>query len=105
VDNIRIVTIASASPVVAPSTGNANGFRFNIVDSGFATPATNTITLTMDGAVVTPTAITQTGNPGGGTGVTIVGYQNPNLLLAPGSTHTNTVHFTGPTFNGAVDAT
>jgi Concanavalin A-like lectin/glucanases superfamily len=105
VDNIRIITFASAAPVVAPSTANANGFRFNIIDSGFATPDTNTITMTLDGVTVTPTAITQSGFPGGGNGVTTVGYQNTSLLLAAGSTHTNTVHFTGSTFSGAVDAT
>jgi hypothetical protein len=105
VDNIRIVTFASAGPVVGPSTGNANGFRVNIIDSGFATPDTNTITLNLDGATVIPTAITQTGSPGGGNGVTTVGYQNTSLLLAAGTSHTNTVHFTGSTFNGAVDVT
>ncbi|MDB6111660.1 MAG: hypothetical protein JWR69_3410 [Pedosphaera sp.] len=105
VDNISIITIASSSPVVGPTTGKADGFRFNIIDSGFATPDTNTITLKLDGAPVAVTAITQTGSPGGGNGVTIVGYQNTSLLFAPGSTHTNIVHFTGSTFNGAVDAT
>jgi hypothetical protein len=105
IDNIRIVTIAPGTPVVAPPVGNANGFRLNIIDSGFATPDTNTITLKLDGATVTPTAISQSGSPGGGSGVTTVGYQNINLLLAPGSTHTSIVHFTGSTFNGPVDAT
>ena len=105
IDNIRIVTIAPGTPVVGPSSGNANGFKFSIVDSGFATPSTNTITLKLDGASVTPTAITQTGNPGGGNGVTTVGYQNVGILLAPGSVHTNIVHFTGTTFNGSVDVT
>ncbi|MEO6033724.1 MAG: hypothetical protein ABIQ35_00555, partial [Verrucomicrobiota bacterium] len=104
IDNIRIVTIPSTAPVVGPSVGNASGFRFSIVDSGFATPATNTITATLDGTAVTPT-ITQTGNPGGGTGTTIVGYQSPSLLLAPGSVHTNVIHFSGTTFNGAVNTT
>jgi hypothetical protein len=105
IDNIRIVTIAPGTPVVGPTTANANGFRFDIIDSGFATPDTNTITLKLDGATVSPSAITQTGVPGGGNGVTTVGYQNTSLVLAAGSTHTNIVHFTGSTFNGAVDST
>ena len=104
IDNIRIVTIPSAAPVVGPSTGNANGFRFNIVDSGFATPDTNTVTITLDGVAVTP-VITQTGSPGGGNGVTIVGYQNVNSVLLAGSVHTNVIQFTGSTFNGTVNVT
>ncbi|HWQ90703.1 MAG TPA: LamG-like jellyroll fold domain-containing protein, partial [Clostridia bacterium] len=105
VDNIRITTVSASTPVVGPSTGNANGFRFNIVDSGFATPETNTLMVTLDGVAVPVTAITQSGAPGGGNGITTVGYRNTALLLAPGSTHTNTVQFTGSTFNGTVSTT
>lgn len=105
VDNIKIITLPSGSPIVAATSGNANGFRFNINDSGFATPDTNTITVKLDGVSVTPTAITQTGNPGGGNGVTIIGYQNTGILLSPGSVHTNLIQFSGSTFNGTVTAT
>lgn len=105
VDNIRLVTIASASPVVGPSVANANGFRFSIADSGSATPDTNTITVTLDGVPVIPNSITQSGNVGGGDGSTLVSYQNAGLLLASGSTHTNVIRFTGTTFSGTVEVT
>jgi len=105
VDNIRLVTIPSSKPVVGPTTANANGFRVTISDSGNATPDTNTITLKLDGASLTPTLLTQSGGVGIGNGVTLVMYQNTGLILASGSTHTNIIHFTGSTFGGAVDVT
>ncbi len=105
VDHIRLETTAALNPVVGPPTANANGFKFTISDSGFATPDTNTITLTLDGGAVTPTSITQSGNVGGGNGVTTVVYQNPSLVLDSASVHTNVVQFTGSTFSGTVTAT
>jgi hypothetical protein len=105
VDNIRIVTYPSGTPVVGPSVANANGFKTTISDSGSATPDTNTITISLDGTPVTPSAIIQSGVIGGGSGLTTVAYQSPNLVLAPGSAHTNVVHCTGSTFAGSVDKT
>lgn len=105
VDNIRLDTTPSSAPVVSASVGNANGFKFVISDSGAATPDTNSITVTLDGTPVTPLLMSQSGNIGGGDGLTAVSYQNPTLVLAPGSTHTNIVEFTGATFNGTVRAT
>lgn len=105
VDNIRLDTIPSASPVVSGTIGNGNGFKFVISDSGPATPDTNTITLTLDGAPVTPSGILQSGTPGGGDGLTSVYYQNPAVVLAAGSVHTNIVEFSGSSFSGTVRAT
>lgn len=105
VDNIRLVTVPSAKPVVSTTVGNANGFKFSISDSGGATPSTNTIVVTLDGNPVTPSSMTQSGNVGGGNGVTSVSYQNTALVLAPGSTHSNVITFTGTTFSGSVTVT
>ncbi|MBW8865107.1 MAG: hypothetical protein JF609_09350 [Verrucomicrobia bacterium] len=98
VDNIRIETIPSADPVVGPVIANANGFKFTISDSGPATPDTNTITLSLDGAPVTPTSIFQDGS-----GLTTVTFQDPARLLGSGTTHTARVQFTGFNFSGTVD--
>ncbi|HXU79120.1 MAG TPA: hypothetical protein VN794_21255, partial [Methylomirabilota bacterium] len=101
VDNITIVTVPSATPVVAqPFIANANGFRLFITDSGASTVNTNSLTLKLDGASITPSSITQNG-----AGVTTVAYQNTALLLASGSSHTGIVHFTGSGFAGSVDVT
>src|SRR6266404_8564441 len=100
VDNIRIITIPSPTPVVTqPFTANANGFKVFITDSGSSTPDANTITLKLDGASVTPTSISKNG------AVTTVVYQNTSLVLASGSSHTGIVHFTGSSFSGSVDIT
>lgn len=105
VDNIRIETIASSSPIVSQTAGNPSGFNFSILDNNFATPDTNTLTVTLDGASVVPSVVFQTNNTSAGNLVTIVGYRNTGLLLLPGSTHTNIVSFSGPTFSGTVVAT
>src|SRR5262249_7531746 len=76
VDNIRIVTIPSPTPVVAqPFQANANGFKVTITDSGASSPDTNTITLKLDGSSVTPSAIVRDG------ATTKVVYQNTSLVL------------------------
>ncbi len=105
VDNIRLETTPSAAPVVGPTTGNGNGFKFTISDSGAATPNTNTITVSLDGAPVAASALVQSGNIGGGNGITTVVYQNTSLVLEAGSQHTNIVQFTGTGFSGTVTAT
>ena len=103
VDNIKLITIPSAVPIVGPTTGHPNGFKFNLVDSGASEPDTNTLTVTLDGTPVTPTTVSKSYDTGNG--VTAVSYINPSMVLAPGSTHSNVIHFTGATFSGAVDQT
>ena len=100
VDNITIVTVPSATPVVAqPFVANANGFRLTITDSGASSVDTNSLTIQLDGVAVTPSLITKDGT------LTTVAYQNTALLLASGSSHTGSVHFTGSGFAGSVDVT
>jgi len=100
VDNITIVTVPSATPVVAqPFVANANGFRLTITDSGASSVDTNSLTIQLDGVSVTPSLITKDGT------LTTVAYQNTALLLASGSSHTGSVHFTGSGFAGSVDVT
>ena len=106
VDNIALTTVASSVPTVGNVNSTAFGWSVNIYDSGTSTPTTNTIAVTVDGATVTPTAITQSGNVGAGdgTGVTTVSYDSASVLFPTGSQHTNTVHFEGTGF-AAVDQT
>jgi hypothetical protein len=107
VDNLTIVTVPATTPVVGPMATTITTWSFKIYDSGTATPNTNTITVTIDGSPVTPTAIKQSGNlgSGDGSGVTTVSYRSLTQLFAPNSQHTRVVHFTGSTFAGSVDKT
>ena len=63
VDNITLITIPTADPLVGTVSSSAFDWKFNIYDSGTATPDTNTLTVMRDGVAVTPTSITQSGNP------------------------------------------
>ncbi len=90
-----------AVPVVAePFDANANGFRVRIAASAGTTVDTSTLALTLDGQTVTPTAVVDKGD-----GVLLVSYQNPNLMLASGSTHEGTIEFAGSGFSGPVKVT
>jgi len=105
VDNLSISTTPATKPGVGGMVTTLTTWSLKIYDSGTATPDTNTLTTTIDGAAVTPTSITQSGNlgSGDGTGVTTVKYRSLAQLFAPNSQHTNLVHFTGASFSGSVD--
>src|ERR1017187_6324749 len=108
IDNLTITTIPSTTPLVGTMATTISSWLFNIYDSGIATPDTNTLTVTIDGSLVTLTAIKQSGSIGNvnGSGVTTVFYRGLTQLFVPGSLHTNVVHFTGsPSFAGAVNKT
>src|ERR1051325_6400880 len=76
VDDIHIVTVPADKPLIVllPTEVNANGFRYQIIDSGTTSPDTNTITVQLDGVAVTPTSVTR--DPP----TTYVTYQNPGLI-------------------------
>ena len=96
IDNISITTVPSVKPVVGPMLSTLSAFAFKIYDSGSASPATNSITMTIDGSAVTPTLIKATN------GITTVSYRSLAQLFQPNTLHTNVIHFTG-SFSGSVD--
>lgn len=101
VDDLSITSITPTDPIALFGGSTPHGFKVRIYDIGSATPATNTITLTLDGATITPTAIVQQGNVGSGdgSGITTVAYDSPTPILATGSSHTNVLHFEGAGFS------
>ena len=100
-DDLTITSIEPTTPVVKLANSNPFGFRYQIYDVGAATPATNSITVKLDGNPIVLTGLSQSGNIGGGdgSGVTTVVYDSPTAIFALGSTHTNVVQFSGSGFS------
>lgn len=100
-DDISVTDLTPVGPFAGGATGTTEGWSFQIWDAADgATPNTSTIAVKVDGASVTPTSITQSGNigTGDGTGLTTVAYQSATPIFHSGSTHTLTVDYQGAGF-------
>lgn len=91
VDNIKITTIAAAVATMSSATAYPDGFLVTLNDSGSSVVNPATITATLNGNAVTPTATKN------GAATTVV-YRGFPALLPPGST--NTVVIAGKDTNG-----
>ena len=101
VDDLSISSTTPTNPIARITTSSPFGFRYRILDVGSATPDTNSIAVTLDGVSITPTAIVQSGNIGGGdgTGATAVYYESNSRMFITGTSHAATIHYTGTGFD------
>ena len=93
VDNIVITTVPATTPTIGTVSSNPTGFQFDITDAGPIQVNPATITMTFNGAAITPSSAVKTGSD------TLVKASTlPNLIPA-GSTNTVVVTFKDGTGN------
>ncbi len=106
-DNLRIVTIPATAPIVGPALRDYYGFTVAILDSGAATPDTNTLTVQLDGGPIIShgTNVSAQTASVSKSGVTTTIAYSQVTPFPPGSSHSVRITFSGPGFTGTVDET
>jgi hypothetical protein len=101
VDNVQVTTEPASKAVIGNATGTAIGFSITGSDSGPSVVDTNTISLKLNGADVTPTTVTHVN------GIATIGYKDATKPFPSGATNTVTLSFKDAQGNliGPVDRT